>query len=277
MWRDLLLVLKGNPLITLQLVILALVQGITEFLPISSSAHLILIGQIGEDQGLLMDIAVHVGTMIAVCLYFWRDVSVMFFGGLDLLRGKLTEGAHMTLKVGLATIPVVLAGLVLHLLAPDLFRSPEVIAWATLVFGALLWVSDRFFRQRNTLEALSYKHALAIGLAQALALIPGTSRSGVTMTAARFLGYTRTDGAKFSLLLSIPTIAAAGLLLALDLMEVDDAALTVNALIAGVLAFFSALAAISLMMRWLKKSDFTPFVIYRMILGTVLLWWIYVA
>ncbi len=258
------------------LALLALVQGITEFLPISSSGHLILLGAFGPaDQGPLIDIALHVGTLFAVMLYFRRDVAAMLAGGLRALSGGWDAGAALAAKILLATLPVVLAGLALTRLAPDLLRHPEIIAWSTIIFGLLLWVADKRFPATKTTEALTYRGALSIGLAQVLALIPGTSRSGITMTAARFLGYTRQEAARFSLLLSIPTIAAAGLLLAVDLYESGDARLTQDALIAGVLAFFAALAAIHLMMKWLERASFTPFVIYRVLLGIGLLLFLY--
>mgnify|MGYP006265890049 CR=1 FL=1 len=258
------------------ILLLALVQGITEFLPISSSGHLVLIGHLGgNDQGTLVDIALHVGTLAAVLVYFWHDVRGMLLGGLDLLRGRSSAGGHLAVKVVAATVPVVVAGLVLTLFAPDLFRSVEIIAWTTISFGLLLYAADRWFPAARSMADLPYGDALIIGIAQVLALMPGTSRSGITMTAARFLGYTRPEAARFSLLLSIPTIAAAGLLLGYDLYRLENARLTRDALIAGVLAFFAALAAIALMMRWLRTASFTPFVIYRLILGFALLLYVY--
>jgi len=149
------------------------------------------------------------------------------------------------------------------------------VAWATLGFGVLLWVADRTGMTIRRIEHMGYGEALVIGLSQVLALIPGTSRSGITMTAARMLGYERAEAARFSMLLSIPTILAAGLLTGLDLYESGDVQLSLDALIAGGLAFATALIAIVAMMGWLKRASFLPFVLYRILLGGGLLIWIY--
>ncbi len=262
-------------MLTFQLLLVALIQGVTEFLPISSSAHLVLLGHFGDEQGPLIDIAVHVGTLFAVLLYFRADVALMVVGLGRLLRGRIDAGTLLVAKVALGTVPVVVAGFVLHQTAPALFRSVEIIAWTTLIFGILLYVADQRGGRLRRLETLPFRDALAIGLAQMLALLPGTSRSGITMTAARALGYDRPDAARFSLLLSMPTIAAAGLLLALDLAELDDPILTLSAVMAGALAFMTALLAIALMMRWLARASFTPFVVYRVVLGIALLVYVY--
>lgn len=261
----------------LQLIVLALVQGITEFLPISSSAHLILVPALTDwpDQGQAMDVAVHLGTLLAVILYFWSDVWAMIRGGFKLLMGRLDQGARTALLVAIATVPAVAAGFLLHEYAGDALRSIEIIAWTTIGFGILLWIADRYSMVIRDVEHLTWIDAVLIGLAQAIALIPGTSRSGITMTAGRFLGMTREGAARFSLLLSIPTILAAGTLATLDLVAAGDPTVTLDALIAGALAFLSALIAIAAMMAWLKRSGFGPFVLYRLALGGFLLWWIY--
>lgn len=258
---------------TLHLVVLAIVQGITEFLPISSSAHLILVPHVfgWPDQGLLMDVAVHVGTLFAVMLYFWRDVLCMIVGTKKLAVGQWDFDSKLVILVGLATIPIVIAGLIMNWIYPDGLRSLEIIAWANLGFGILLYISDRYVPMTRQFGSIGFRDAMVIGLFQALALIPGTSRSGVTMTAARFLGFDRVDGARFSLLLSIPTILAAGALASVKLIEVGDAALTSQALTAAALAFISALVAIAAMMAWLRHAGFGPFVGYRLILGIILL------
>lgn len=258
----------------LQIVVLALVQGITEFLPISSSGHLILVPILADwpDQGLAMDVGVHVGTLGAVLIYFWRDVWHMVAGLGRQLKGKRDPGARLFWQVVLGTIPVVLAGLALKVLHLDeALRTMAVIGWTMLIGGILLWLADAFCMRVKTLAHLPYGEALIIGLAQVLALVPGTSRSGITMTAARALGYERPDAARFSLLLSIPTILAAGLLLGLDVYEAGNVAMTESILVGAGLAFVSALAAIAVMMAWLKHASFTPFVLYRVILGIVLL------
>lgn len=259
------------------LIILALVQGITEFLPVSSSGHLILVHSLfGESQSWentkIMDVAVHVGTLLSVLVYFRKDVGIMVQGISPLLTLKFSEKpARLNLHILIASIPVLAAGLTLHIIQPDWLLMSKIVAWTTLVFGILLWIADRQKEKSKTLDDLNIKEALLIGLAQMLALIPGTSRSGITMTASRFLGYSRTESAHFSLLLSIIAIAGAGTLGTLEVLKSDDAELGLNALIAVILSFFSGWAAIALMMKWLQKSTFTPFAIYRIILGTILL------
>ena len=257
----------------IHIVVLALVQGITEFLPISSSGHLVLVPYVTgwPDQGLLLDVAVHVGTLGAVVIYFWRDVLAMLRGAVQVLRGRIDADARLLLLVVVATIPVIVTGLILKALMPDGIRSIAVIGWTTLIFGVLLWVADRFGGTLKRLSELRIGPALLIGLAQCLALIPGTSRSGITMTAARALGFERTEAARFALLLSMPAIAGAGLVQGLELYDAGDAALTGDALLAAGLAFASALVAIALMMAWLRRATFTPFAVYRVILGGVLL------
>lgn len=261
-------------MLLLQIVVLAVVQGITEFLPISSSGHLILVPIFADwpDQGLAMDGAVHLGALGAVVIYFWRDVWAMAAGLGRQLTGQNNPGARLFWQVVLGTIPVVIAGYLLKTMAAtDALRSIAVIGWAMIIGGIALWVADRFCMRVKTVAHLPYGEAMVIGIAQILALIPGTSRSGITMTAARALGYERAEGARFSLLLSIPTTLAAGVLLSLDIYESGNAALTESALIAAGLSFVSALIALALMMAWLKRASFTPFVIYRLILGVVLL------
>jgi len=250
-----------------------MVQGITEFLPISSSGHLILVPIVfgWPDQGLLMDVAVHVGTLGAVMLYFWRDMAAMAMGSIHLVRGQWNPGAQLALMVIIATIPVVLAGFTLNHFYPEGIRSMEVIGWATLGFGVLLYAADRLGATSRRIEDVQLSQAMVIGVSQILALIPGTSRSGITMTAARTLGFDRSEAARFSLLLSIPTILGAGLLKGKELYETGNAQLTADAYTAAGLALVSALIAIWAMMQWLQRATFTPFVIYRIILGILLL------
>lgn len=259
------------------IVLLAIIQGITEFLPISSSGHLILVPQVTglTDQGLAIDAAVHVGTLGAVAIYFWRDLATMIAGAGQLATGRMTDGARLALYIVLATVPVVIAGILAKEVIETKLRSVEVIAWATIGFGVLLWLADRYGDRVRRLESLNLSHALIIGVAQALALIPGTSRSGITMTAARMLGYERTDAARFSMLMSIPVIIAAGALVTRDIVEAGDVILGTDAALAALLSFAAALVTIALLMRWLRTASFTPFVIYRLILGAGLLVWIY--
>lgn len=261
------------------LILIAVVQGITEFLPISSSGHLILVPTLtgAADQGLVIDVAVHVGTLLAVCLYLWRDIGRMTAGTLRGLRGRRDPGFRLALQIVLATIPVIAAGYALQRYLGGMPRSPEIVAWATLGFGILLGVVDYVGMTIRRIEHMRYGEALFVGLAQVLALIPGTSRSGITMTAARALGYERQEAARFSMLMGIPTILAAGTLVGLDLYEAGDARLTADALLAGGLSFIAALISIALMMGWLKRASFLPFVVYRILLGGGLLIWLYTA
>lgn len=263
----------------LQIVVLALVQGITEFLPISSSGHLILVPLIAQwpDQGLLLDIAVHVGSLGAVLVYFRNDLTRMLQGAFRTPEGagEADSGRRLILMIGIGTLPVLAAGLALKSFGTNELRSIVVIGWTSLVFGIILYLADRFAPQRKAVETLTAGGALLIGLAQVLALVPGTSRAGITITAARLLGLRRDESARFSMLLAIPTILAAGGLLALDLVELGASGASGDALIAGGLAFLSALAAIILMMRWLQHASYTPFVVYRCLLGLGLLLWSY--
>jgi len=256
-----------------QLIVLAVVQGVTEFLPISSSAHLILVPVFTgwADQGLAIDVARHVGTLGAVMLYFRADLWRLMSGAIDLVRGRATEARRLSLQILVATCPVVVAGFVLQdRIAAD-WRSPALIAMTTALFGVVLWLADRRGDYIDgVVPQMSYWGALWIGLAQALALVPGVSRSGITITAALLLGLGRTEAARFSLLLSIPTTAAAGTLAGLDLYHAGNTALQVNALLAALLAFGSALGAIAGLMHWLRRASFTPFVIYRLLLAAAL-------
>lgn len=273
-----------NPL--LPIAILALVQGITEFLPVSSSGHLVLTWKLFDEAGLpvsqaesdrlLLDIAVHVGTLGAVILYYWRDVGRLIGGFLNLLRFRLTEYGRLVLLLILATIPTAAAGLLLEDFITGFLRSAEVVAWASIGFGILLWVVDRTFMTVRRMFDMRLPAALFVGLAQVLALIPGTSRAGITMTAGRALGMERTEAARFSMLLSIPTILGAGLLLGKKIYDSGNLQVGVDAAIGAGLAFISALIAIALMMAWLRRATFTPFVIYRVLLGAVILYFIYV-
>jgi len=257
----------------LQLVVLAVVQGITEFLPISSSGHLILVPLLTPwpDQGLMIDVAVHVGSLGAVVVYLAGDLRAMLAGSLRREGGLMGQpGRRLVVLVAVATVPVVVVGALVSGMLDGL-RRLDVIGWTMLGFGVVLWLADQRCRADRPLTALGLPGALAIGCAQVLALVPGTSRAGVTMTAARMLGLERTAAARFSMLLSIPTIAAAGLLLGLELVALGELALTRDALVGGAFAFVSALVAIVAMMRWLRRASFTPFVVYRVVLGLVLL------
>ncbi len=262
-----------------QLVLLAVIQGLTEFLPVSSSGHLILLpGLTGmPDQGLVIDVAVHVGTLFAVMLYFRRDVGVALAGTLRLLRGRVdTPGAFLALCLAVATVPVVVAGLALKLTGLDAaLRSVAVIGWAMIVFGVVLWWFDTRAPAKRGAGEWTLRHAALMGLWQAVALIPGTSRSGITITGARALGYDRHGAAKLAMLMSIPTIVASGVLLGAEVAGEADMAAARDGAIAAALAFVAALGALAVMMRLLRSVSFTPYVIYRLVLGAALLAWVY--
>lgn len=269
----------------IQSVILAAVQGITEFLPVSSSGHLILVPKLTgwPDQGLAIDVAVHVGTLLAVMLYFWRDIggmagAIFRAAGQATNRRPLDQEFWLVVKLMVATLPVVVAGYwVNEYLDAELLRQVEIIGWATLGFGLLLLFADKTNMTIRQLDHITHGSALVIGCFQILALIPGTSRAGITMTAARFFGVERQDAARFSLLLSIPVIIAAGALKGWELYRSGNQVLIDEALTVGGLAFLFALLAIALLMVWLRRASFTPFVVYRVLLGAVLLYIAYGA
>ncbi|MEQ9260192.1 MAG: undecaprenyl-diphosphate phosphatase [Roseovarius sp.] len=257
------------------LILVALIQGLTEFLPVSSSGHLILLPHLMglEDQGQGIDVAVHVGTLFAVILFFWSDLRVAFAGVPRLLTGRAdTEGARLALLLIISSIPVVAFGLILKLTGLDTeLRSIAVIGWAMLIFGIVLWWADQNGGTHKTQKDWGLTDAMVMGVWQAIALIPGTSRSGITITGARFMGYSRHDAAKVSMMMSVPTIIESGLFLGGEAAMTANMGLLRDGAIAAAIAFVAALLALSLMMRLLRSVSFTPYVIYRVILGLVLL------
>ncbi|AFU97491.1 undecaprenyl-diphosphate phosphatase [Simiduia agarivorans] len=257
----------------LQTLILALIQGLTEFLPISSSAHLILPSELlgWQDQGLAFDVAVHFGSLLAVILYFRRDLTQLAGQWFASFGGKTNHESQLVWMIGFATIPAGLAGLLGKEFIETHLRSAEVIAWATIGFGLLLGLADRQGRGVKTLIDMTWPLALAIGIAQALALVPGTSRSGITMTAALLLGFSRTDAARFSFLLSIPVIALSAGYLSYKLIGVADVDWATMGL-GFVLSALSAYACIHFFMQLIERIGMMPFVIYRLVLGVALLW-----
>ena len=258
------------------LIIISIIQGITEFLPISSSAHLILLPQaVGfDDQGQIIDVAVHLGTLIAVVVYFRGDVKNAFFGFLGLFKGQLhTRNAHLAMALIIAPIPAIIFGAILKLSgASDAMRdSIAIIGWTMLLFGIVLWWADSKMPMARQAETWTFKHAFVLGMWQALALIPGTSRSGITITGARLLGYKRIDAARLAMLMSIPTIVAAGGMETLDVIGQKSSVPLGEILLAILFSAVAAFLALTLMMRWLIRVSFTPYVIYRVILGLGLL------
>lgn len=260
-----------------QIIVLAVVQGITEFLPISSSGHLILIPNLMHwpDQGIVVDVMTHLGTLFAVLIYFWRDVWRLIVGALQLFKGKVTDDGRLAIYIVLATIPAILFGIVLKEYGyADLERNVAVVAWNTILYGILMLIADRIGPQERTIANMTLGSALIIGVAQALALIPGTSRSGVTMTAARFLGFTRPDAARFSFLLAIPATAGAIVFTVGDAFASGEG-VTMDAVYCAILTFFAGIAAIAFLMNLIRRISFLPFVLYRMVLGGFLLVMLY--
>ena len=259
-----------------QLLIIAVVQGVTEFLPISSSGHLILVPYITQmpDQGPLIDVAVHIGSLLAIILYFWREVLGLAKGGVSSIGiGQAPEQRRLFWWIIVGTIPAILFGFFLKQGGwLESFRSTTLVAINLIAYGLLLGLADWFGPRRKRYEDMSLTDAIVVGVAQALALIPGTSRSGVTMTAARFLGYERVEAARFSFLLSIPAVAAAGTLAVLDLAGAT-AAMQWDAFLAGAMTFVAAFATMAFLMRFLRHASMLVFVLYRVGLGIALLAW----
>ncbi|MFA5625945.1 MAG: undecaprenyl-diphosphate phosphatase [Thiohalomonadaceae bacterium] len=259
----------------IQIIVLAILQGLTEFLPISSSAHLILLGRFGDwpDQGLAFDVSVHVGTLLAVIWYFRHDLQVMTRDWFSSLGQRKNIGeSRLAWAVLFGTIPVGLAGLLFKGIVENELRSPLAIAWATVIFAPLLLWADIKGRGQRSEHAIGWKDVLVIGVAQAIALIPGASRSGITMTAGLMLGLSRSAAARFSFLLSIPVIVLAGGLHTVELIResvlVDWNSLLLGVMISGVFAYM----CIHLFLKWLERTGMLPFVIYRLLLGAGLLY-----
>lgn len=258
----------------LQMLLIAVVQGVTEFLPISSSGHLILIPALTgyADQGPMIDVAVHIGSLLAIIVYFARDVWGLARGGFASIGlGSAPAERRLFWWIVIGTIPAVAFGLFLSAGGYlDNFRMTELVAVNLIVYGLLLGAADRWGKRVKRFEDATLRDAILVGLAQALALIPGTSRSGATMTAARALGYERVEAARFSFLLGIPAIAGAGVLIVPRILE-GGADFALEALATGVMTFFAALAAMAFLMRFLKRASMLVFVIYRVALGIILL------
>jgi undecaprenyl-diphosphatase len=259
----------------LQITVLALIQGLTEFLPISSSGHLALTPQLfgWPDQGLAFDVAVHVGTLIAVVAYFRNDLWLMARDwSTSIVTRQPTSNSRLAWWVIFATIPAVAFGLVINDGLEETLRNPLIIAATTIGFGALLWWSDVKGKQIRDEYSLSFKDIMIIGFAQAIALIPGTSRSGITITAALMLGLTREAAARFSFLLSVPIILGAGTLKSKDLIE-STQPVQWDAMIGGVvISAISAYIIIALFLKWISQIGMAPFAWYRFALGALLIY-----
>ncbi|HXG78819.1 MAG TPA: undecaprenyl-diphosphate phosphatase [Methyloceanibacter sp.] len=260
-----------------QIIVLAFVQGVTEFLPISSSGHLIIVPQVmhWKDQGLVVDVLTHLGTLLAILIYFWRDVWRLVVGALELLKGKVTDDGKLAVYIVLATIPAIAFGVFLKKFGyTDLERNVAVVAWNTIFYGILMLIGDMVGGQERSIKNMTLTSALIIGVAQALALIPGTSRSGVTITAGRFLGFNRPDCARFSFLLGIPATAGAIVFTVGDAIASGEP-ITMDAVLCAALTFVAGILAIAFLMGLLRRISLLPFVLYRMVLGGFLLVMLY--
>ena len=259
-----------TPVSVLQIVVLALIQGVTEFLPVSSSAHLILPAALTDwpDQGLAFDVAVHLGTVVAVVAYLRRDLMGFVRSGVSLaMHRRWDDDLDLLAKVCVATIPIVIAGFLFKSQVETHLRSATIIAVTTIGFGIALWLADR---RRGGGTTPSYLQATLIGLAQAIALVPGTSRSGITIAAALALGLARPAAARFSFLLAIPAIVGAAVYTAVD--AGPDLPSSWSGLVLGfAVAGASAFVCISLFIRFIERTGMTPYVIYRVLLGIALL------
>ncbi len=270
----------------LHILVLAIVQGVTEFLPISSSGHLVLaweafdfagwqVAEETQSERLILDVAAHLGTLFAVLIYFRRDVAAMIVGTVKAFTGRRSPGADLAFYVVLGTIPLIVAGFLMKDLVVASLRDPTIVASTTVGFGVLLYIGDRIGMTLRRIEHLELRSVALIGLAQVLALVPGTSRSGITMTAARFCGFERTDAARFAMLLAIPAILGAATLAGYDLYEMGNLRIGLDAALAAALSFIAALVAIAVLMNWLSHATFTPFVVYRIALGGALFYLLY--
>lgn len=256
---------------------LAFIQGLSEFLPISSSAHLILPAELGAwpDQGLVFDVSVHIGTLAAVLHYFRRDLWAMLAGvGTAVHARSMNSDARLVVYLAISTIPLLVSGLLLKNFIDAHLRSGVVIALASIVFAVLLWLSDYLSRRHHDLSVLTWQKAVLIGMAQVLALIPGTSRSGITMSAALALDLDRVSASRYSFLMSIPAISGAGVLLGFDLVAapaVNWGMLVLGTILSGTVAWLT----IHYFLAWIERAGFLPFVLYRMLLGVLLLFVLY--
>ena len=258
------------------IIILSLIQGITEFLPISSSAHLIIIPEffLNIDSSRGFDVSLHFGSLLAVIYYLKKDLMKIIS---DSIFFKINNEGFIILKnLIISTIPIIIIGFLVHINNFDMIRSLEVIGWTTLIFGILLGIADRNLKVIKYFKSLNLKDALVIGIAQTLAIIPGTSRSGIVITAGLYMGFSRFDASKYSLLLSIPVIIAATTLESINLF-IEKGFFFNNEMIMGIiLSFCVALITITLFMKWINKASLKIFVAYRIMLGILILIYAYI-
>ena len=259
----------------LQVVVLAIVQGLTEFLPISSSGHLVLVPSAAgwSDQGLAFDVAVHFGSLLAVCVFFRDDILALLRGGGQILTLKSqTPESRMALAIGIGTVPAAVAGLALAGWIEANLRSPAVIVVTLAGYAIVMVLADRFGRRERSVANVSLTDAVVIGCAQALALVPGTSRSGVTISAARILGFDRLDAARFSFLLSVPVILLATVFEMGGLLVGDEPVAWLQMSIGAVVAAVVAYASIDFFMRFVSRIGLLPFALYRLVLAAIILY-----
>jgi undecaprenyl-diphosphatase len=246
----------------IEIFILSLIQGITEFLPISSSSHLLIYSNYTnfENQSLSIDISLHIGSFLAVITYFHRDL-------INFLKNK-----DLFLKILFASTPVIFFGfLLVQINLIEKIRNIEVIGWTTLIFGILLYISDRYKLEKTISINFNYKTAIIIGIFQILSLVPGVSRSGISITAARFLNFKRFDAAKISFLLSIPTLGAISVFGLKNLISSESATITILNLLAIFCSYIFSLITINYFLKYIKKFSLNIFIIYRILLGLILL------
>jgi len=254
----------------LQYFLIGIIQGVTEFLPISSSGHLVLFAQLTnwEDQGLFTDIAVHFGTLFAVIIYLRKDIYYFFT---NIFQFKIFED-QIIFKIILATLPAIILGYFIYDYVSLYFRSIQLIALSSIVFAIILFFADRVKMESKSWSKITYLEALVVGLFQVLAFIPGASRTGVTITGARLLGYDRVNAARFSMILSIPIILASMTLSLINILNEEYVAVNLyQSFFASLVAFITALLSIMFLMRFIKKANFNIFIIYRIFLGIILL------
>ena len=254
---------------------LAAIQGITEFLPISSSGHLALVPALfgWPDQGLIFDVAVHVGTLLAVLVYFFRDIKLILGDWIRSLGGgPQTIHSKLAWSIAFATVMVGLAGIALESLVTSVFRNPIAIALTTILFAICMAIADKYGKKTRTIDSIGWKDVLVIGGAQVLALMPGTSRSGVTMSAGLMMGLSRDAAARFSFLMAIPVIALAGIWKGKGLAMHDSVAQWSVLAFAVIVSAGIALLCIHYFLRYLQRFSLMPFVVYRILLGMILLW-----
>jgi undecaprenyl-diphosphatase len=264
-------------LLLFPVILLALAQGLGEFLPIGASGQLVLVPAVTgwPDQGLAVDLGAHLGTLVAVLLYFWRDVGRMLAGLLRLLLGELDEGGRLALQILFASAPAIGIGAIEQYYFGAYLGSIMAVAWTTIIFAVLLFVADRIGATFRRVEHTTMGLALIVGIAEVLAFLPGTGRSGIAMLMARLLGYERPEAARLAFLLSIPAIAAIAGVEAYRLTGDQILAGLHDALLAALFSGLAGLVAIAFLMRWLEIAGFGIFALYRLIFGALLLYLVY--